>query len=194
MGIAQGVGTEASGDERDERSGQRGDRIPSQATDEPVPKKAEVGSTIVGMLRNILDGSTWDEHAVICNVLGKAYIKDPCVRVEVIAIEQGDLVHELVPRVQRATLKTKVDWWGKVVPQITVQVRAVRQKFDAQQAEHRRRRHRRQEEAQYEWGGGWEEPTDVDMESEAETSPRTTRQDAGHARQERQEAATAHTG
>ena len=90
MHTAQGAGTEGSGEERegrDQRSQQeKGVRPPSQAADTTAPKKAKVSGTIVGMLRNILDGSTWDEQAVTCNVLGEAYLKDPCVPVEVIAI------------------------------------------------------------------------------------------------------------
>ena len=38
--------------------------------------RAKVSTTIMRMLRNILEGSTWDDQAVICNVMGEAYIKD----------------------------------------------------------------------------------------------------------------------
>ena len=50
--------------------------------------------------------------------LGKAYLEDPTsVPIEVIALEQGDLDHALVPLVRKAFLKTEVDWWAKGDPQ-----------------------------------------------------------------------------
>ena len=64
--------------------------------------------------------------------LGKAYLEDPTsVPIEVIALEQGDLVHALVPLVRKAVLKTEVDWWTKVIPRVTVEVRAERQGHEA---------------------------------------------------------------
>ena len=63
-------------------------------------------------------------------------------------------MHQLVPMVLKATQKTESDWWSRVVPQITVQVRAIGQKFDVEQAEEqRKRRQRREEAADYEWEG-----------------------------------------
>ena len=63
-------------------------------------------------------------------------------------------MHQLVPMVLKATLKTESDWWSRPVPQITVQVMAVRQKFNVEQAlEQRKRRQRREEAADYEWEG-----------------------------------------
>ena len=73
MNTAQGVDTDKSEDERDEQHRPiTDDRVPGTA----VPVRAKVSTTIMRMLRNILEGSTWDEQAVICNVMGEAYIKD----------------------------------------------------------------------------------------------------------------------
>ena len=58
---------------------------------------------------------------------------------------------------------------GEGGPADQVQVKAVRQKFDVEQADkQRRQRQRREEAADYQWDGFWEEPTDVDMQSEPE--------------------------
>ena len=73
--------------------------------------------------------------------LGKAYLEDPAaVPIEVIALEQGDLVHALVPKVQKAVLKTEIDWWAKVIPRIMVEVRAETQRYEAEQAAEARKR------------------------------------------------------
>ena len=152
MGTAQGVGTEGSADEREDRQRDTGGQPPGQPdqpSTEPRPKRAKVSACLIGMLTGILDGSTWDEQAIVSCALGKAYLEDPtAVPIEVIALEQGDLVHALVPLVRKAVLKTEVDWWAKVIPRVTVEVRAKRQRHEAEQASAARKRQRAHEEAQ----------------------------------------------
>ena len=57
ISTAQGVGTEGSADER-ENQREKGNQPPDQPTNDPVPKRAKASSTMVGMLKSILEGST----------------------------------------------------------------------------------------------------------------------------------------
>ena len=71
MGMAQGVGTEGSAEEREDSQQDRGSQPPGPITQpdqpsaEPRPQKAKVSACLIGMLTGILDGSSWDEQAIV---------------------------------------------------------------------------------------------------------------------------------